>query len=270
MPETLKITSRGNDRLVRGRKVRDGKVPDRIFIEGLRLCEEALKSPIELVEGFFTPSFARTERGKRLLDKVRERIISVAEISDDLFRTIADTAHSQGIALLARRPASDSAAFTESIASGKPLLFLYLYETNDPSNLGAVLRTSEAAGVSGVILSKGSADAFSSKALRAGMGANLRIPVWDRADANECIVWARGSGIRLLAADIKGKRSYTEIDWTLPSLVIFGSEAHGLDDNILETADEIVSIPMKNGVESLNLAASAGIILFEAVRQNSV
>lgn len=268
MPETLKITSRSNERLVRIRKVRDAKEPGLIFVEGLRLAEETLRSGVELVDCVFAESFANSQRGSRVVAEVCALGASIIEVPDDLFKSVAETRNSQGIVIVARRPESFRESFEGRLRD--PLQsVLYFHETNDPSNLGAIFRTAEAAGVSGVILSKGSADAFSPKALRAGMGANLRIPVWEGAETGNGIEWARSKGFRIVAADIKGSVSYASIDWTIPSLLIFGSEAHGLGDGVLESADEIVSIPMKNGVESLNLAVSAGIILFEAVRQNT-
>jgi RNA methyltransferase, TrmH family len=269
MAGTIKITSKNNERLVRFRKVRDGKVPEHIFIEGLRLAEEALRSDLELLEAVLTPPFDDTDRGRQLVDELGRSGIPVLEISDALFKTIADTTHSQGVAIIASRPQTGPGFLNHDRKSPGPALLLYHHETNDPSNLGAVLRTAEAAGVSGVILSEGSTDPFSPKALRAGMGANLRVPIWDRAEPSECVEWARGRGFRIVAADIHGSRSYTDIDWKKPTLLMLGSEAHGLDNGVLGFADEVISIPMKNGVESLNLAVSAGIILFEAVRQNS-
>jgi RNA methyltransferase, TrmH family len=270
MPETIKITSRNNERLIHVRKVRDGKVPDQIFIEGARLAEEALRSNVELVEGVFTPIFLNADRGMQFLDELNARYVRTAEISDRLFKSVADTTHSQGIALIARKPeCGPERIIIKGTYPREPHLVVYLHEVNDPSNLGAVFRTAEAVGVSGIILSKGTADAFSPKSLRAGMGANLRVPIWDNAETADCIEWARRQGIRVVAADIKGKVSYANIDWRVPSLLMFGSEAHGLDDSVIQLADEIVNIPMMNDVESLNLAVSAGIILFEAVRQNS-
>ena len=146
---------------------------------------------------------------------------------------------------------------------------MFLNEVNDPSNLGAVFRTADAAGVAGIVVSKGSADVFSPKALRAAMGASLRIPLWENADFVDVILWSRTNGLRTTAADIGGEIEYTQIDWKLPRMVVFGSEAHGLSREALEIIDETMMISMQNGVESLNLAVSAGIILFEAVRQKS-
>lgn len=101
------------------------------------------------------------------------------------------------------------------------------------------------------------------------MGASLRVPVWENADMVDVISWSGNHGLRATAADIGAVSAYTDINWSLPRLIIFGSEAHGLSEAVLDLVEEKISIPMQNGVESLNLAVSAGIILFEAVRQKS-
>ncbi|MDQ3180740.1 MAG: RNA methyltransferase, partial [Acidobacteriota bacterium] len=144
-----------------------------------------------------------------------------------------------------------------------PLLVL-LHQINNPSNLGAILRTCEAAGVLGVILTNNSADAFSPKALRGAMGASFRLPIWDHADFFEAVDWAKEKNLISVCADINAEKSYLEIDWKKPRLLIFGSEAHGLSAEESAAVEESLVIPMENGVESLNLAVSCGVILFEA------
>jgi TrmH family RNA methyltransferase len=195
------------------------------------------------------------------------RNIPIVETPDRLFSTLADTVNSQGVILIAKRPETRSGLQKRSGSESNSDLFVFLQETNDPSNLGAVLRTAEAAGVTGVIISGGSVDAFSPKALRAGMGATFRVPIWDSAEFSDCIAWTNENGIQTIAADISGTKSYSDVDWLKPSLVVFGSEANGLSKAEIDLADEVVIIPMQNGVESLNLAVSSGIILFEALRQ---
>jgi tRNA G18 (ribose-2'-O)-methylase SpoU len=147
-----------------------------------------------------------------------------------------------------------------------PLVIL-LHQINNPANLGAILRTCEAVNIAGVILTTNSADAFSPKALRGAMGASLRLPIWMGADFFEVLDWARTKDLISVSADVNAARSYLEIDWIKPRLLIFGSEAHGLSAKEKETIDESLLIPMENKVESLNLAVSCGVILFEAKRQ---
>jgi len=99
------------------------------------------------------------------------------------------------------------------------------------------------------------------------MGAGLRLNVWSNADFDEILVWAREKNLVSTAADINAEKSYTEIDWQKPRLLVFGSEANGLSAEDFQKIEESLIIPMENGVESLNLAVSCGIILFEAKRQ---
>lgn len=147
-----------------------------------------------------------------------------------------------------------------------PLVIL-LHQINNAANLGAVLRTAEAAGISGVVLTKNSTGAFAPKALRGAMGASFRLPIWMNADFFEALDWADRAGLVSVCADARAEKSYTEIDWKMPRLVIFGSEAHGLSEREKASVIEEMKIPMENAVESLNLAVSSGVILFEAMRQ---
>src|SRR5205823_1351477 len=108
----------------------------------------------------------------------------------------------------------------------------------------------EAAGASGVIVSKNSADVFSPKAIRAAMGSSFRLPVWDKADFEDVLKWANQRKLRTIAADARSRRTYTQLDWRIPGLLIFGSEAHGLTDPELDKIDETIRIPMAPGTES--------------------
>lgn len=257
---TLKITSRDNSKLKFARKVRDGRVADFIFVEGLRLAEEVLRSNVEISEVFFTAQFAETERGIIFLNQTANH----TEVSENIFNSLADTKTSQGIVLICAKPETSQRRIESDLPKHEFPLVVLLHETNNPSNLGAILRTAEAANVAGVIITKNSADAFSPKALRSAMGANLRLPMWTNADFSEVLDWAREQNLVSICADINSNKSYTEIDWKKPRLLIFGSEAHGLSAKEREMIDESLLIPMENNVESLNLAVSCGIILFEA------
>lgn len=259
-----KITSRDNRRLVNARKVRDGKASGRMFVEGRRLVEEALRSGLVIDEAFVAEGFGDLE----MVEAVREMAGSMAEVSASVFDSVADTKQPQGIILIAKRPENKIAALESKLTSGGLPIVIFLSEINNPANLGAIMRTAEAAGVAGVIVSANSADAFSPKATRAAMGSNFRLPIIENADFDEVLQWAAGRELITTAADISAECSYLEVDWKTPRLLVFGSEAHGLGRNEMAAMDETVGIPMENGVESLNLAVSAGIILFEAKRQN--
>jgi len=265
----LKITSRDNQKLKFARKIRDGFVEDAVFVEGTRLAEEALRSGLNVSDILFAESFTQTERGKLFLHEAKSKNINTSEVSEKIFDSLADTKNSQGIILICEKPETGK-AIVEKYLPNKlrnfPLLIL-LHQTNNPSNVGAILRTAEAVNVSGIILTKNSADVFSPKALRGAMGASFRLPIWTNADFNEVLIWAKEKNLVSICADVNAEKSYLEIDWKQPHLLIFGSEAHGLSAQERSAIEESLIVPMENEVESLSLAVSCGVILFEAKRQ---
>ena len=265
-----KIESRETPRVKYAKKVRDGSIPEQIFIEGLRLAEEAVRSHLEISTCLCSPSFNVSERRRDLLAAVSRHCDEILELPDRLFSSVSDTKNAQGIVLICARPEADAPSFVKKFKHREQALPLVvmLAEVNNPANLGAVIRTAEAAGAAGVIVSRNSADPLSAKALRSAMGSAFRLPIWDNADEVEVMEWAQRNGLTVVAATGSGEVDYTAVDWNHPSLVVFGSEAHGLDPKIVERSTT-VRIPMNDEVESLNLAVSAGVILFEARRRNS-
>jgi len=171
--------------------------------------------------------------------------------------------------MIARRPANRSVEELFQIKGGLPL-WVCLEKPNNPSNLGAVLRTAEAAGVRGVILTANSADPFASKALRASMGSAFRIPIALVEGFSDLLEMARLSSVTVAAMVASGNCDYLEVDWTKPTLLVVGSEADGLSKEIADATDKLIRVEMKEPVESLNLAVSAGVVMFEAKRQNGL
>lgn len=260
--ETDTISSRDNAKLKHARSVRDGKAGGEIFVEGVRLVAEALRSDTKITAALVTVDFASSPESAGILEQLQIKRVPVLKVAARAFDSIADTESPQGIVVLAERPNYGLATLQPPTS-----LVVFLEKINNPSNLGAVIRTAEAAGVAAVITSRDSADAFSPKSIRASMGSCFRLPVIERVSFSEAVGWAREAGFETTAADIGGTKSYIEIDWKIPRLLIFGSEAHGLSERELAQVDQKVVIPMANSVESLNLAVSAGVLLFEAKRQ---
>ncbi len=258
------ITSRDNERVKFAKRVRDGREPSVIFLEGKRLVVEALKRNVRIISCLVSSEFP----DQSVLDLLKDHSIDPLTVTRAIFDSICDTAGSQGIAAIAERPHCSMADLRQAASAVLPI-YLYLYEVNNPSNLGAVLRTAEAAGVTALITSPNSADAFSAKANRAALGANLRLAVCEGVTFANALAWALSNGITVTASAASADKQHCEIDWMRPRLLVLGSEAHGLPADILSAAEESVCIEMENEVESLNLAVSVGIILFEAKRQIS-
>jgi RNA methyltransferase, TrmH family len=267
----VKITSRDNPRLKLARKIRDGQDEGSIFVEGLRLSEEAVRSSIKIEFCIISSDFGLDGRGQFILSSLATNRIEIIELDDRNYSTVADTQSSQGIILICERPIStrDSFECRVELHESKLDLVVMLYEINNPSNLGAIFRAAEAAGAKGIIVSKRSADCFSPKSLRAAMGSAFRSPVWSEADLHDVLDFAKRFSYSTAAVAANSRSAYTEMDWRARRLLIFGSEAHGLPVEAIDAVNESVGIPMESSVESLNLAVAAGIILFEARRQVS-
>jgi len=259
------ISSKDNPRLKLARQVRDGRDKEGIFVEGARLSSELLKSHVK-AEAIFVSDDTAAKIDELAGELQRSTGAEVNRVVSKVFDSITDTDNSQGIIVLAQRPETAPIAGL-NVPQG---LLVFLSRINNPSNLGAVVRTAEASGAAGILISPASADPFSPKALRASMGSAFRLPIYCDVPLEEAAQFARENGIKMIAADVKAARSYTEVDWRPPIMLVFGSEAHGLDDLELSLVDEKVFIPMENDVESLNLAVSAGILLFEAKRQRQI
>lgn len=263
----MKITSRDNSLLRHARAVRDGKVFESIFVEGLRLCEEALRSDLRIEAVIYSEHIARKDRAANLIRELESVAAKSASVSEKLLETISYTKTPQGIVLLAARPLITENQFKK--AQPKNPLLVVLHGINNPVNVGAILRTAEAAGATGVITTKGTSDPFSPKSLRGAMGAAFRLPIWTAAEFHDLIEWCRKNSIQTAAAVASATRSYLEFDWQQPTALVMGSESAGLSEKEAAATDASVSIPMQASTESLNVAVAAGILLYEAARQRS-
>jgi len=191
---------------------------------------------------------------------------------------IADTQSPQGIAAIVSRPQFD---LTEAL-EGSPQLVVIADRLQDPGNLGSIIRTAEAAGATGVVTTRDTVDPFNHKSLRASMGAALRLPVVTDVRRQEIKRACGERKIKLIASKpgpARAKRiiedaaraetvfEYTDIDMTIPLALVLGREASGVSGGAAALANTFIYIPMAEGVESLNVAAAAAILLYEAARQ---
>jgi TrmH family RNA methyltransferase len=261
------ITSRQNPLVQHARAVSKGATKDLIFIEGLRLCEEAARTGLACEEVLYTEKFAADERAARLLDELKRLHPRFTLVSEPVFASLSDTKTPQGIVLLARRRATDRATFEKSLRPN-PLLVV-LHRINNPANAGAMLRVAEAAGATGVIATAGTTDLLSPKALRGAMGSSFRLPLWTNADFAEVVAWCAAQGIRTVSADLAAHKVHTDLVWTDAYAILMGAEAAGLEDAEARVADERIRIPMQPPVESLNVAVALAVILYEAARQRT-
>jgi TrmH family RNA methyltransferase len=171
--------------------------------------------------------------------------------------------HPTGVVAIARR----LTATLDEVFHRSPQLVLLIADVQDPGNVGAIVRTAEATGATGLVTTPGSADPFGWKALRGGMGSTFRVPIAARHDLRDAASRARRLGIRIFAAVPRGGTDLPRADLRGPCAILLGGEGPGLAPALVGAADEHLTIPMQPPVESLNVATAAAMILYEASRQ---
>ncbi|MEW6208379.1 MAG: RNA methyltransferase [Acidobacteriota bacterium] len=271
-----KITSRQNPLVKRFRRVRAGGERRMILLEGVRLVEEALCAGAHLESVAFTSDLEATDRGLALLDALRHVRCRGAHVTRQIMEIFSDTEAHQGVAAIASRPHYE----TEDVLAPSPPLLIIADRLQDPGNLGTIIRTAEAAGATGVVTTPDTVDPFNHKALRASMGAALRLPLATHIANGEIARLCREHKVKTVATRARPPRRmiedasraetirlYTEIDMTGPVAFILGREASGVSNEVLLQSDGLIHIPMAAKVESLNVAAAAAVLLYEAARQ---
>jgi TrmH family RNA methyltransferase len=258
------ITSRRNPQAQRARAAREGRERGLVFVEGVRLCEEAVRAGLGFELALYARGVEDDARGASLLERLREVCPAVLPVSDDVLGSVSDTKTPQGVVALARRPPTGREVLEG--AAGVPLVVV-CHRANNPSNAGAMLRVAEAAGATGAVFTEGSTDPLSAKALRGSMGSAFRLPLWTGPTLAEALRWCAARGVRAVATAAGASALHTEVDWTPPRAVVVGPEAGGLSDEELGAAAERVRVPMRGPVESLNVAAALAVVLYEAARQ---
>ena len=262
MPE--KITSMSNLRIRRiaelRRKARLRRETGLFLIEGTRLCADTPDASIE--EVYVTEEWYRSA-APDLSGRLQGHPFTI--VSEEVMAKAADTATPQGILCIAKIPVFRRQDLLGG-ESSSPLL-LVLEDLQDPGNLGTIFRTAEAAGATGILMSRGTVDLFNPKVVRATMSAVFRMPFMISADLAADLAALREEGIRSYAAHLGGDRAYDALPLTEGCAFLIGNEGNGLSDRLTQAADEKIIIPMSGRAESLNAAMAAGILMFEAARQ---
>lgn len=247
-------------------KARERRRDGVFVVEGVRMVQEA---PSELLREIYLTEDVR-ERIEREPDSyaaLRERLDGAATelVSEDVFRKMSDTKSPQGILAVVRRPHYD---LPDMLSAPCPLLMV-LEELQDPGNLGTILRTGEGAGITGVIMSRGTVDIYNPKVIRSTMGSIYRVPFCYAEDLGEALHRLREAGIRTYAAHLRGDRSYDSFSYCGPTAFLIGNEGNGLTAETADAADEYLRIPMEGQVESLNAAVASALLMYEAHRQRN-
>jgi TrmH family RNA methyltransferase len=239
------------------------------LIEGIRIVEEALTlgAPVETV--VYSPDLLVSERARGLVERVEsERRLAVA---GDVFARLSDREQPQGIAAVVRIEERPLAA----IPLSADLLVVVAWQLRDPGNLGAVIRTADAAEASGVVVVEPAVDLYDPRTVRATMGSLFALPVVRLADGADLLPWyadVRSGGLPLLvvASSARGERVYFDVDYRCPVVLLVGGEREGLPVPVRQSASVTIRLPMQGRATSLNVSAATAALVYEVIRQRQV
>ncbi len=232
-------------------------------IEGFRIIEEAVRSGLKFRAVFFGDS--AQSRAQRLLPQIGAHVETLL-LPDKLFSSAVPSESPQGVAALVQLKKFSLADILDREADG-PLLVIA--GVQDPGNLGTILRSAEAFGIKGVLLTEGSVSPYNSKVVRASAGSLFRLMI-AKVDLAETVTQIRTRGIRLLASSSHKGVPLSQATLTGRIAMLIGNEGAGIDKKLLTQMDELVSIPHSQRVESLNAGVAASIILYEIARQREL
>lgn len=242
------------------------KLVDEALVYG-KVCEIIISESLyeEIISGGLIKNALLADNGKNLIDYVNETN-STTVVSDAVFKTVSETINPQGVVAIVTMPEYEilnEGFLTQTYNKTGKIKLLILEDTADPGNLGTIMRTAEAAGVTGVIMGRGTVDIFNPKAVRSTMGSIFRLPFIYVEDVRETIRELKKYGISFYAAHLKGKQSYKDVKYSDKAGILIGNEARGLSPETAELADIYIIIPMQGKVESLNAAVAAALMMYE-------
>ena len=263
-PTVKSITSRHNSIVKRYREVARGEVPSLVLLEGPHLIEEAVAAHLPIHDVACSPQGLDLPGVQQLIQDLETAGVASWAVTDEVLHAMSPARSPAGIVALALRPVATLA----SALARAPQLVLVAVDVQDPGNVGAIIRAAEAGGATAAMFAGASADPFGWKALRGSMGSSFRLPVV-ATGTTQAVTAARASGLRLVATTPRGTRSLFEADLTGPVAFLVGAEGTGLSDDLVQSADEAIRIPMREPVESLNVAVASALVIYEASRQRT-
>lgn len=229
---------------------------DVFLVEGIKMFMEAPKDWVKNV--YIAQSFYDK---CDYIERIKQHSYEI--VTDDVYRKMSDTVTPQGIMCVLSQA---HYKLQEILQKQNPLLLL-LEDIQDPGNLGTIMRTSEGAGVDGIIMTKDTVDIYNPKTIRATMGSIYRVPFIYVEDIVETVAQLEKSNIKIYAAHLKGEKFYDQCSYQGGTGFLIGNEGNGLKEETALAANEYIKIPMEGDVESLNAAIATTLLIYEANRQ---
>jgi TrmH family RNA methyltransferase len=284
------IASRKNPLVQLMRRVADGDPQERgrMLLDGLHLVQEARAAGLAVQTAAFATRVLTGTDGEalRVATSLANVGCRVVQVSDAVMDAMSPVSTPSGVVALAARPRHEMTELLATQRAGlqgdtrqrgaqdlQPLLCIVV-DVQDPGNLGAIVRVAEAGGATSVIVCGASADPFGWKALRGAMGSAFRVPIVREPQASHALQRMKQAGVRVLAtappqahAPAAAAPSFYDQPLTGACAILLGGEGPGLPPDLIAAADGVINIPMQPPVESLNVAVSAAVIIYEARRQ---
>jgi TrmH family RNA methyltransferase len=235
------------------------------LLEGATFVAEALEDEAwAVLMVALTPEFSETERGQSIISEAQRKRVQVVLMAPALFEEISVTETPQGVIAAVRQPQAER---LERLKIPTVATALVLEGLQDPSNVGAVVRVADAVGALAVLYTKGTADPYALKAVRASAGSLLHVPVVPVNSVSEAVNWLKANEFQIVGTVPEGGENVFEAEFGDRVAVLIGNEARGLSEEARRSVDLSVTIPMVGKAESLNVAVAAGIVLYEILRR---
>ncbi len=260
------ITSTANERIKQVRKLRDRKSRNELgqfYVEGLRILGEAIQQNADIELIIVSPELLESAFGHDLVAKGQQKGIPVLEVSRDVFKSIALKEGPQGLAAVVNQ------AWTplEAAETDSGDVWVALDSSQDPGNVGTIMRTLDAVGGKGLLLLDHSIDPYDPICVRASMGSIFSL-LLVRTTFAEFIDWKAMYDCPLIGASGASELDYHKFVYPSQLILLMGSERQGLSEFALRACDQVVRIPMVGRSDSLNLAIATGVILYEIFNQH--
>ena len=239
------------------------KTQGRFLVEGLHLCEEAINSNWETESVLFTNLFQNSPAGKRLIKKFEKRNVKPIPVKSEVMSKLSDTVTPQGIICVVKIKKFSLG----KLWSGRSNIILALDTIRDPGNVGTLIRTADAFGIDGVILSSDTVELYNPKVVRSTMGSIFHLPILDDVDLEKTLPKLKNKNFKIYGTDVKNGKDFEGLNYSGKICLLIGSEAKGLNKKLLQFSDEIIRIPTYGKAESLNASVAGGILLYEITKR---
>lgn len=246
------ITSKDNEIIKNIKKLKEKKYRlDSYIVEGIKMVKEAISENQEIALIAIREDFK--------IDFDTKNIKTVI-ISNKIFNDISDVKTPQGILAVIKKNQNNQIETNQDY-------ILALDSLQDPGNMGTIIRTADSANINQIIINKTTVDPYSPKVIRSTMGAIYRTNIIEVEDLKATLKEMKLKGFQIITTDLKATQSIYDINYNNKTVVVIGNEANGVSQEILQTADKKVIIPMLGKTESLNASIAASIMIYEYVRQ---